>query len=102
MPEYIPGKTPNLEILQISIKDKIFIIFLKKIKNIYEKLDKIWGDFKIIKLGLGFKEDLKNLISTFDKKEIILRNYIDIKNIYQDISGKNKNGLSDISKDIFS
>lgn len=56
----------------------------------------------MMKLGLGFKEDLKNLVSTFSEKEILLRNYIDIKNIYQDITGNNKSGLSDISKDIFS
>ena len=56
---------------------------------------------KIIKLGLGLKEDLKNLIRSFNRKSCELRSYIDIAYVYENI----KNGLSlslkNIAKDLF-
>ncbi len=74
---------------------------MKKIDDVFDRMKFIWEEFNIIKLGLGFKEDLRNLISTFNKNEILFRNYVDIKNLYQEITGKNKHSLTDISKDIF-
>lgn len=68
-------------------------------------LGALWRVFEsphVLKLGQSFKNDLRMMIGQFKVHEINLRNYLDIADLFIDLTGSNFSALDKICLHLFS
>lgn len=102
-PNYIPGEGGLLALLQLAAGPSVFVVFLNRI-NDSAALAKLWGvlaDPDKLKLGQSFKNDLRNVMGQLAIPELSLQNYIDIADLYVDLTGSKSPALDKICLEMF-
>lgn len=103
-PNFIPGENALTSLIQISTHQKTYLIYFERIIN-YESFCLFWDllqNNSILKLGQSLKNDLRNIISQIKLKEINLKNYVDIAELYMDLTGSKSPALDKICAEVFS
>lgn len=88
-PTFKKGEANNgVCLIQLSTKDKCYLIQTKQIKNLKPLIDFL-EDEKIIKIGTGLKGDTVALFRQFNLR---LKSTIDLEDIFKKLSSKNQIG----------
>ena len=88
-PTFKKGEANNgVCLIQLSTKDKCYLIQIKQIKNL-KPLTDFLEDEKIIKIGTGLKGDTVALFRQFNLR---LKSTIDLEDIFKKLSSKNQIG----------
>lgn len=93
-----------MSIIQISAGDKVYIIFFNRIGDeaAIKKLLSLFENGELLKLGQAFKNDLRNIIGQLGVKELTLRNYVDVADLYVDLTGSKTPALDKMCLELFS
>ena len=70
---YIPGEDCKADLLQIASASKIYLVDLIKLsdENSFKLIGELMSSYDILKIGIGFKEDLKGVIRRFQEEEMV-------------------------------
>jgi len=72
-PGFQPGETAPADLLQLATKTHVYIIDLTKLvsSETYDCLSRLMDNYKLFKLGVGFKSDLKAILKRLGCTEMV-------------------------------
>jgi ribonuclease D len=102
-PNYIPGENGLLSIIQIATEKFVAVVFMNRIdSSALEGLWKLFESQSVLKIGHSFKSDLRSIMAQVRLPKLHLRNYIDIPDLFVELTGFKSPALDKICAKLFS
>ena len=73
VPGYQPGETAPADLLQLATSTHVYLIDLMNMasEDTYYELTRLMDNYKVVKLGVDFKADLKAILKRLGRSEMV-------------------------------